>query len=243
MKFDVLFAGELIRRYKRFLADIKLDSGELITAHTANTGAMIGCSTPGSRVWLSRSDNPKRKYPYTWELVEVASSTGTTLAGINTMLSNALVKEAIQTKVLSGFNEYPVLQSEVKYGRQNSRIDLLLKKHDASENLQECCYVEVKNVTLVHGDTAYFPDAVSARATKHLQELQYMVTQGARAAVCFCVPRNDVTLFKPAAHIDSVYANTLQHAHTQGVEVYACKALVSAQEILLHQQIPVCLTQ
>jgi len=244
MKFSqTLIQGTLVRRYKRFLADVLLDSGEQITAHTANTGSMLGCQTPGSRVWLSTSDNPKRKYAHTWEIVSAGTAKDATLVGINTQLSNKLVAEAIRNGVVSELQDYHSIQSEVKYGRENSRIDLMLtrnnsQQHDA-EHPEEPCYVEVKNVTLVEKGVAYFPDAVSKRGSKHLRELIEMVKQGNRGVIFFCVQRSDAVEVMPANHIDTDYGGWLKKAVAQGVEALAYRARVTPEEIRLTQGLPV----
>lgn len=229
---DTLMEGRLIQRYKRFLADVELADGEVITAHTANTGAMTGCCRPGSRVWLSRSANPQRKYPYTWELVEVAPDT---LCGINTLRSNGLVREAIAAGRVSELAGYATLRSEVRYGRENSRIDLLLEDHARTPS----CYVEVKNVTLVEDGIAFFPDAVSARGSKHLRELMEMVDAGQRAVIFFCVQREDCAEVRPADNVDPLYGQTLREALQSGVEAIAYQASVSIRSIQLIQRLPV----
>lgn len=176
MKFSEPFIeGTLIKRYKRFLADIELTDGKIITAHTPNTGAMTGCSTPGARVWVRDTGRPDRKYPYSWEIVE---SNHDVLVGIHTGLSNKLVQEAILNGVIKELQNYHNILTEVPYGDEKSRIDLLLKKDDANDTGQ--CYVEVKNVTLVENNIAYFPDVISIRGTRHLRELMEMVNQGHR---------------------------------------------------------------
>lgn len=235
MKFpQTLVEGRLLRRYKRFLADVKLDNGKCITVHTSNTGAMTGCCTPGSRVWLSRSDNPKRKYPHTWELVEAVPGI---LCGINTLLSNKLVREAIEAGLIHELNAYDVVRSEVPYGVENSRIDLLLEPggHDGRAS----CYVEVKNVTLVEQGIARFPDAVSARGTRHLRELIAMVESGQRAVIFFCVQRSDCHQVRPADAIDKVYGQTLRQALAKGVEALAYQAEVKTTGIKLVRSLPV----
>ncbi len=235
MKFsDPYTEGILIKRYKRFLADIELEDGAIITAHTPNTGAMTGCSTPGSRVWLRDTGNPDRKYPYSWEIVETKPDV---LVGIHTGLSNKLVHEAITNGVITELQNYQQILSEVPYGDEKSRIDLLLRKDDSTDTEQ--CYVEIKNVTLVEDNIAYFPDAVSARGTKHLRELMKMVDQGHRAVIFYCVQRNDATGFRPAQTIDPLYAETLRLAVQTGVEAMAYIAEISTEEIKLVQSIPV----
>lgn len=235
MIFDKkLVKGKLIRRYKRFLVDVELAGGQTITAHTANTGAMTGCAEPGSEVWLSRADNLKRKYPHTWELVQVKSELAETLVGINTQRSNYLVKEAIETGLISSLSQYHSIKMEVPYG-ENSRIDLFLQ----GQNISIDCYIEVKNVTLVQNQIAYFPDAVSKRASKHLQELIQVVRGGDRAVMFFCVQRADVKQVRPADFVDPVYAQLFSEAITQGVEAMAYVADVSPSQIKLIQEVAV----
>lgn len=230
-----LIEGRLIKRYKRFLADVELSSGELITAHTANTGAMTGCSEPGSRVWLSISANPKRKYPHSWEIVEVAPGV---LCGINTMLSNHLVSEAITAGRITELQAYTYIRREVPYGEERSRIDLLLE----SDGSMPSCYVEVKNVTLTDNGVALFPDVVTARGTKHLRELISVVEQGARAVIFYCVQRMDCFEFRPAHEVDAVYAETLHEALGKGVEALAYQTNVNPAGIFLTNAMPVRVT-
>jgi sugar fermentation stimulation protein A len=192
---------------------------------------MAGCCNPGSRVWLRDSGNPTRKYPLSWELVEAAPGV---LVGINTALANRLVREALERKSVNALQAYRTIRSEVRYGRENSRIDLLLQGGDAPD-----CYVEVKNVTLVDNRTAYFPDAVSVRASRHLRELQHMVNSGRRAAIFFCVQRKDADSVQPADTIDPEYAETLRRALAHGVEAFAYRARVSPACIELRDPLPV----
>jgi len=235
MKFSEPFIeGILIKRYKRFLADIELADGSIITAHTPNTGAMTGCSTPGARVWVRDTGKPDRKYPYSWEIVE---SNHDVLVGIHTGLSNKLVQEAISNGVIKELQSYYNILTEVPYGDEKSRIDLLLKKDDANDTEQ--CYVEVKNVTLVENNIAYFPDAISIRGTRHLRELMKMVNQGHRAVIFYCVQRSDATEVRPAVSIDPAYSETLRKAVQTGVEAMAYRASVSIKEINLVEPIPV----
>ncbi|MCF6338600.1 MAG: DNA/RNA nuclease SfsA [Gammaproteobacteria bacterium] len=234
MKFSQpLIEGRLLRRYKRFLADVELKKGKVVTAHTANTGAMTGCSEPGSRVWLSVSDNPKRKYPHSWEIVEVAPGV---LCGINTLLGNQLVNEAIVADRISELKGYARIRREVPYGEERSRIDLLLEASGSAPS----CYVEVKNVTLADNGVALFPDAVTVRGTKHLRELTHVVEQGARAVIFYCVQRNDCRECRPAEAVDAVYAHTLREAMEKGVEAIAYQADVSVTGIRLTKVMPVC---
>lgn len=227
-----LLAARLIKRYKRFLADVTLDDGTHLTAHCPNTGSLLGCQTPGSRVWLSRSDNPKRKYAHTWELIEL---TGGTLVGINTGRSNALVREAIESGAISELSGYDLLRAEVRYGEENSRVDFLLSG-DAGE-----CYVEVKNVTAaVDEGIALFPDAVSTRASRHLRELMGSVRHRERRAVLlYCVQRADVREVRPADTIDPDYGRALREALAAGVELLAYRATLSPEAIVLAERIPV----
>jgi sugar fermentation stimulation protein A len=237
VKFSpLLLEGRLLKRYKRFLLDVELMNGEVITAHTANTGRMTGCSTPGSRVWLSRSDNAKRKYPHSWEIVEVSAGV---LCGINTQRSNQLVAEAITAGVITELSGYDNIRHEVAYGEERSRIDLLLEP--APESALLPCYVEVKNVTLARDGIALFPDAVTVRGTKHLRELIKMVAAGRRAVIFYCVQRNDCTVFRPADDIDEKYAATLREALLLGVEALAYVAEVTVDGIFLKHPIAVVL--
>jgi sugar fermentation stimulation protein A len=228
-----LIGGRLLRRYKRFLADIVLDSGEAITAHTPNTGSMLGCAEPGSRVWLSHSANPRRKYAYSWELVEVAP--GVTV-GINTLLPNRLIQESIEQGRIPELQGYARLRREVRYGEEGSRIDLLLSGHARHPDT----FVEVKNVTAaVEDGIALFPDAISARGSKHLRELATLADKGQRALILFCVQRCDVREVRPADAIDPVYGETLRRALERGVEALAYQVRVSPEGAELVQRLPV----
>lgn len=233
MKFDKpLIPATLIRRYKRFLADVRLDDGRELTVHTANTGAMTGCAEAHSRIWLRDSENPSRKYPLSWEL---STSSEGSLIGINTHLANSLVEEAIKEGVIAELQGYSRICREVKYGEENSRIDLLLE-HDS----RVPCYIEVKNVTLLRdGNRAAFPDAVSTRGSKHLRELIHVRQQGNRAVLVFCIQRDDASSMQAAADIDSEYAQTLKQAYALGVELLAYRAIVTTESIVLSQSVPV----
>jgi sugar fermentation stimulation protein A len=240
MKFSTpLVRATLVRRYKRFLADVILESGEQVTAHTANTGSMAGCQEPGCTVWLSRSDNPKRKYALTWEIVEVQGTEDAVPVGINTMLSNKLVAEGVGNGVIEELQGYDQLKTEIKYGQEKSRIDLLLVREGNGANANSHCYVEVKNVTLVEDGVAYFPDAVSKRGAKHLRELIDVVGQGQRAVIFFCVQRGDASVVMPADHIDPEYGSWLRKAVDAGVEAIAYQAKVTPQDITLVKRLPV----
>ncbi len=231
MKNPKLHKGVLLKRYKRFLADIKLGKNQIITASCPNTGSMRTCSDPGSVVYVSESPNPNRKFPYTWELVK---SNGT-LVGINTGIPNKLVHRYIKKGAIPELDGYPNIRKEVKYG-ENSRIDILLSKNG------ERCYVEVKNVTLVEDGIAYFPDAVTARGTKHLNELMNVVAKGDRGVMFYLVQRGDAREFKPAGHIDPLYTETLKTAYAKGVEILVYQANVSVEEITLGEPLPFSLT-
>ena len=231
MRFPAqLVAGRLIRRYKRFLADVQLEHG-VITAACPNTGSMLGCCEPGSRVWLSESDRATRKYRHTWEIVEV----GRVMVGINTGLPNALVAEAIAAGAIPELGGYASVRREVAYGEEGSRVDLVLQ-----DPRREPCYVEVKNVTAaVSGRVALFPDAVSERGARHLRELMRLKAAGLRPVQLYCVQRGDVDEVRPADAIDPEYGRTLRQALEAGVEVMAYRAKVTAREIRLERRIAV----
>ena len=228
MKFkQPLIQGNLIKRYKRFLADVRLADGSMITCHCPNSGSMKTCLGDDWPVLLSKSDNPTRKYPHTWEMVH----NGVCWIGINTHLANTLAFEAIADGTISELQDYDTIEREKKYGA-NSRIDILLHKGNAK------CYVEVKNVTLVEEDGFYtFPDSVTARGLKHLQELRKIVKAGGRAVMLYVIQRSDGTIFKPAAHIDPKYAQTLKEAYKDGVEILPYLAEVNPHEIKLVKKI------
>ncbi len=229
MKFiSPLITGTLIKRYKRFLADITLDNGEEITAHCANPGAMTGLAAPGSKVWLSQSTNPKRKLKYSWELVEADG----TLVGINTAHPNKIVVEAIKADAIAELVGYHTLKTEQRYGK-NSRIDILLE--DSSKPL---CYVEIKNVHLMRkSGLAEFPDSVTARGAKHLDELAEMVKQGNRAVMVYLIQRTDANNFTLAKDVDPHYATRFAAARTAGVEAIAYACALSETEIKLTEKI------
>lgn len=224
MKFPGhLIEARLIKRYKRFLADVALDSGEIITVHCANTGAMTGCQPEHARVWLSQSDNPKRKYAHSWELVELENQA---LACINTAVTNRLAEEAIQQGRIKQLRHYEHCQREVRYGVEGSRVDLLLSSP------QQQCFVEVKHVTLsLQPAIAAFPDAVTLRGQKHLRELIEQVKQGHRAVMLFIIMRTDVDQFTVADTIDADYAVLLRQAAAEGVDILAYKTAIDPQGI------------
>jgi sugar fermentation stimulation protein A len=229
-----LVRGTLIQRYKRFLADIKLDDGRLITATCPNTGSMLGLKAPGSIVWLSESDSETRKYRFTWELVEADLGKGPLLVGINTGLPNKLVAEALEAKRIKHLAGYPSLRREVKYGK-NSRIDLLLEC--ASKGL---CYVEIKNVHLSrrHG-LAEFPDSVTARGVKHLAEMSDMVRQGHRAVMVFLIQRGEAKRLAFARDIDPTYGEAFDAARAAGVEAIALRCRMGTDAIVVDRPVPI----
>ena len=224
-----LYPGRLLRRYQRFLADVELENGQIVVAHCPNSGSMKGCNAPGSQVLLSRSLNPTRKLPFTWELLLV----GQYWVGINTLLPNRLVREAIEHDVIPELMGYDSVRTEVPYGSERSRIDLLLERGG------ERCFVEVKNVTLVEGEWALFPDAVTLRGQKHLRELMSIVQLGGRGVIFFVVQRGDGDTVAPADGIDPEYGRLLRLALASGVEALAYRAEVSPEEIRLTKRLPV----
>ena len=228
MKFTPpLQAAILIRRYKRFLADVKLADGTEITVHCPNPGSMRGCSTSGSQVFISHSGNPKRKYPYTLEMIKEE----TTWIGINPMRTNHLVAEAITEGRISELQEMDTIKTEIKTSK-STRLDFLLTRGTRK------IYVEIKSCSLVEEGCAMFPDAVTARGTKHLHELAALVAQGHEGVIFFCVQRMDAEHFRPAAHIDPLYAEALARAHQQGVSILAYQAQVTAEEICIVRSLP-----
>lgn len=229
MLFDTeLIEGTLIKRYKRFLADVKLPNGDVVTAHCPNSGSMKGYKEEGLGVWLSKSNNPKRKLAYTWEMVE--DSSGEKIF-VHAAKANTLVKEAIEEGKIKALQGYEKIRTEVKYGNQNSRIDLLL------ENDNEKCYVEVKSVTMKEGDILMFPDSVTTRGQKHLQELMEVKAKGDRALLFFAVLREGGKGFLPAYEIDPVYAQLLQESRDKGVEVLIYQVRFKGLEISLEKEI------
>lgn len=226
---EPLTEGRLIKRYKRFLADVTLPDGTVVTAHCANSGSMKGCAEQGARVWLSPNRSKTAKLDWRWELVEI----GGAMIGINTNRPNAVAAEAISAGQIPELAGYATLKREVKYGK-NSRIDILLQGPGLA-------YVEVKNVTLAGGDCARFPDAVTARGTKHLHELSDMVTQGYRAVMLYLVNRDDCRSMAPADDIDPVYGQAMRKAKDAGVELLAYRTLPRPVGIQLDVSVPIIL--
>ncbi len=228
-----LISGILIKRYKRFLADVRLDDGHVVTAHCPNTGAMTACHGEGWQVWLSKSDNPKRKLGYTWELT--CDPKGHFI-GVNTQTANRLVEEALEQKKITALDAYPNWQREVKYGEENSRIDFYL----SAPNLPDC-YVEVKSATLLEGEQGYFPDTQTVRGQKHLRELMSVVDAEHRAVIIFCAQHTGINSVQPAAHIDPVYADLCRQAINKGVEFIGLGITANQKYIQVEQEIPIFL--
>jgi sugar fermentation stimulation protein A len=229
-----LIPATLVRRYKRFLADVVLSSGEQITAHVANPGAMTGLAPPGARVWLSKSDDPKRKLPYAWELVEVDLGAGLELVGVNTAHPNRLVGEALAAAHIPECAGYPSWRREVRYGI-NSRVDFFLQCPSRGD-----CYLEVKNVHLMRTPgLAEFPDSVTARGARHMDELAEAAAGGARAVLLFLIQIGSATRFAPARDIDPAYAAALGRARARGVEAIAYTCTPSLEGIVLGRPVPI----
>jgi len=230
-----LQSGIFIKRYKRFLTDILLPNNEIITIHCANTGTMTGCAAVGDTVWYSTSTNPKRKLPHSWELTYTKDNYRIC---VNTIRANQIVKEAFLQQKIKEFTSYEQIFSEIKYGDENSRIDLLLQ--DPQNNQ---CYVEVKSTTLFNDRNkfGYFPDAVTARGQKHLRELKLMASQGQRAVIFFLVLHSGIKCFSPAAQIDPLYCQLLKEAVENGVEILCYNTNISTTAITLKQAIPIIL--
>lgn len=230
MKFaQPLIPGRLLRRYKRFLADIELASGEQITALTPNTGSMKGVCVPGARVMVSYHDSPTRKLKYTWEMIHLEGD----WIGVNTHLTNKIAGEALQAGLIPAFRKYKSIRSEVKIAA-DTRIDFVLEADPR-------CLIEVKNVTLVENRVARFPDSVTERGTKHLNHLIYAVESGEAAAMLYVCQHHAGVQFEPADDIDPVYGDTLRQAYLAGVKIEAWVAKVTPAEITLSHSIPVSL--
>ncbi|MEQ1649551.1 MAG: DNA/RNA nuclease SfsA [Hyphomicrobiaceae bacterium] len=229
-----LLSGTLIQRYKRFLADVRLDTGETVTATCPNTGSMIGLKDPGLRVWLSTSDSPTRKYKHTWEMVEHDLGQGPALVGVNTSHPNAIVTEAIQAGKIKQLKGYAELKREQKYGK-NSRIDILL-----TDPKKGVCYVEIKNVHLSRkAGLAEFPDSVTERGAKHLVELSDMVRDGHRAMMVYLIQRNDTDAFALVPEIDPAYVAAFKLAEKAGVEMLAVRCHMSLSGITIDKTLKI----
>ncbi|KPC34303.1 Sugar fermentation stimulation protein -like protein [Pseudomonas syringae pv. cilantro] len=224
--------GRLLTRYKRFLADIETDSGELLTLHCPNTGSMLNCMMPGGRVWFSRSNDPKRKLPGTWEISETPQGR---LACINTGRANTLVEEALRAGVISELDGFTVLKREVAYGQEKSRVDFRLEYPDGY------LYLEVKSVTLGFDDSAVaaFPDAVTQRGARHLRELATLAREGVRAVLLYCVNLTGIDAVRPAKEIDPAYASALREAVDAGVQVLAYGVQLTPEQIFIDRPLRV----
>ncbi len=223
-----LIPGILVKRYKRFMADVKLAGGEVVTAHCPNSGSMLECCEPGRRVHLSFHDNPKRKLKYTWELIEMPTS----IVGINTLTPNRLVSGSIEAGLISDLNGYDNIAREVKTS-DNTRLDILLSSEDGNR-----CYIEIKNCTLVKNRVACFPDAVTSRGLKHLVELSTLVSKGFRCVIFYVIQRMDANIFQPADHIDPAYGRQLREALKHGVEILVYDTRIDLKTISLNRKIP-----
>ncbi len=229
--FPALQPARLIKRYKRFLADVVTPQGDTLTIHCANTGAMTGCATPGDTVWYSTSASTTRKYPHSWELTETQQ--GDWIC-VNTLRANTLVREAIDAGTVAELAGYSTLQAEVKYGAERSRIDFLLQAEQRRN-----CYIEVKSVTLLQQGKGYFPDAVTVRGQKHLRELAKIAADGERAVLFFAVLHSGIEDVSPARHIDAQYAELLVQAQQSGVEILCYKAQLSPVGLTLKKSLVV----
>jgi len=229
-----LIPATLARRYKRFLADVVLDNGDMMTVHVANPGAMTGLDRPFSRIWISNSDNPMRKLPFSWELVEADFGTGPEFVGVNTANPNMLVADVLGTGLIPELRDYASVRREVKYGT-NSRVDFLLESKG-----RRPCYLEVKNVHLMRKPgLAEFPDCVTARGAKHLGELATVVAGGARAVQLYIIQIPSADRFMVARDIDPAYAAAFDRARARGVEMLAWRCAVTVEGIEIATQVPI----
>ena len=220
----------LIKRYKRFLADVSLPNGEIATIHCANTGAMTGCATPGDTVWYSVSSSTTRKYPYSWELTQTADNQW---IAVNTLRANQVAEELFAQNTVPALAGFTRWRREVAFGDEKSRVDFVLNNEHGEE-----CFLEVKSVTLREDELGYFPDTVTLRGQKHLRELMSIVKQGKRALLFFAVLHTGIRQVSAAKHLDPVYAQLLQDAVAMGVEVVAYRAQITPQRLRLVDPIP-----
>lgn len=231
MKFEQpLQSATLLKRYKRFLADVVTPNGEEFTLHCANTGAMTGCATPGDTVWYSTSANAKRKYPHSWELIQTKTDDWIC---VNTLRANGIIADAIEAGNIPELSEYDEIKREVKYGNENSRIDILLKSNHKVD-----CYIEVKSVTLLDNGMGYFPDAKTERGQKHLRELTAIAKLGLRAVLFYAVPHTGIMEVTVAKEIDPNYASLLKEASDAGVEILCYRINISEYNLTIGQQLP-----
>jgi len=228
LPWPALIEGVLVKRYKRFLADVKLPDGSVVTAHCPNSGSMKECAEPGRPVFLSYHDSPKRKLKYTWELITMPLS----LTGVNTVVPNRLIYQAVKEGRVNELGGYDTIQREVSIG-SGSRLDLLLTGQGKAK-----CFVEIKNCTLVVDGVAYFPDAVTARGLKHLRALETLLSNGCRCVMFYLVQRMDAKIFKPADEIDPAYGQTLRDVVKAGVEILVYDVAINLQKISLRNKLP-----
>jgi len=229
--YPPLQKATLIKRYKRFLADVILEDGTETTIHVANTGSMTNCANENDTVWYSTSDNPKRKYPFSWELCEKPNGD---MICVNTIRANQLIEEAINNNAIPELAGYKLLKREVKYGSENSKIDFLLSDDGCFPDKPNA-YIEVKSVTLLEGGQGYFPDATTVRGQKHLRELMEIANTGQRAVLLFAILHEGINSVKPAIHVDKKYTELLHLAEKSGVEILAYKASISSGGIQLNK--------
>lgn len=228
VKWPLLIQGTLLKRYQRFVAEVQLEDGDMTKVHCPNSGSMMACSEPGRPVYLSRAANPKRKLPYTWQLIRMPRS----LVGINTLVPNRLVPAAVAVGRIPELAGYDFVRREAVTA-PGTRLDLYLGSRKAP-----ACFVEIKNCTLVEGDTAYFPDAVTSRGLKHLIELERLVETGHRAVIFFLVQRMDAKVFRPADAIDPRYCDRLRRAVKNDLEILAYDVHISLTSISLRKRLP-----
>jgi len=231
LSFPELLPGVLINRYKRFLADVRLETGDMVTAHCPNSGSMTACCEPGRRVYVSSHNQPQRKLKYTWELIDMPTS----LVGVNTLTPNRLVFHSLKSGIIPEFKRYDKVKQEVKVGG-HSRLDIMMTRGTG-----ETCYMEIKNCTLVEDGIAYFPDAITERGRKHLMLLQELSAAGHRSVMFFLIQRMDANLFKPADHIDPEYGKELRKAAGNNVEILIYDVKLDLKKISLGKPLPYCL--
>ena len=236
MKFDpnIIVQGTFIKRYKRFFVDIKLADGRVLTAHCPNTGSMKGLLIEGAECVFTKSDNPKRKLQYTWQFINLGSTDQPLWISINTHLDNALVEEALDSKIIQNVNQYPSINREVKIS-DYSRCDFYLTGSDH----EPPCFLEVKHVHMKIDGIAAFPDSVTTRGQKHLTELMNVKKDGLRAVIIYVVNRNDTTAFRPAHEYDPDYAALFKESTSCGVEHYAYQCHITANSIHITDSLPV----
>ena len=228
LEWPELTTGILLKRYKRFMVDVRLSDGKTVTAYCPNTGSMLGCCEPGRPVYLSEHDKPGRRLRFTFEMIQMPGS----LVGVNTSIPNKLIKKAIEDTEIEALSGYKNILTEVRYG-QNSRIDILLEDDENNR-----CFIEIKNCTLVKNHIAFFPDAVTSRGLKHLKELQRLVNHKTRCIMFYLIQRTDARIFRPADHIDPAYGKALRSAARNGVKIMVYDVSIDLQKIRLNKPVP-----